>query len=571
MQFHSQPYSVRYLGGFAVLFLLFSSCGSNSWTTEESWQKTLAREWNSADPEWVSFNRPDWAEDVPGYQRYLRDLSAEGQSQRAQRARETLLRLPADTAGWSIPERAQLEAAQDYLAREAERGDYWLAYDPLSPTDGWLVSLTSLLIAGHTMVLSEDADFYLGRLQLIPQQAQEVRQVLAARQQAGMHTHPLVRAAADSLLQQWINYPPTRHPWYRSYARKMGGMDPTEMNETRATRNLISASTFIQKRINPELVQLLSQLRADTAGFIPPSPETYQHWLWYRGGTRTAPQDLHALATERWQYWDSIWETLPPKPAYQATRPGIDDPLLVLRQQMRGEGKKVLGMFSEIPQIVPYLIRWEASGSGFGPSFIPAALDGTRKETILLPPEIIATPEGFLSTYALGIPGSHLAQAGPDSVRLGHLSWPNPAWEAGWEAYSLGLLDRELGVLSTEPALWRAYVGQGREAALALILDTGYYGLGWSDAEASEALQRLGATDLESLSRLQLRVHSSPGQAAARVWGETFLQSIRQEIQGDATGMYLPPYHARLLELWGLPMQDGANLWKARHLSTLGE
>ncbi|MEO1448327.1 MAG: DUF885 family protein, partial [Bacteroidota bacterium] len=538
------------------------SCGGPDLPPGQATQLDLVREWAEADPEWVSFHRPEWADDITGYQRYLRDLSPEGQQQRAARAKEVLSQLPADTVGWGRADRAHWEAAQDYLEREVERGEFMLHHDPLNAADGWLVQLTHMLIAGHTMILSEDADFYLARLQDIPRQARQVQAWEAARQNAGIGRHPLARAAADSMLVKWIAFPETAHPWYRSYARKMSGMDPVEMNENHATRNLVSAAVFIQERINPELRKLLELLRADQTKFQLPDARVYQHLLRFRSGTSVPGTDLHQLAQQELMYWDSIFQALPPQPVYKATRPGIDDPLLVLRQTMRGERKKVLGIFEGIPESIPRLIRWEATGLGFGPTYVPASLDGQRKAMILLPPSLADQPEGLMATYALGVPGLHQIASQGGLYSLAWQAWPQPGWVQGWSGYALQLLDRELMMMQADPALWWAYVHSQRSQALKLLIETGRYAEGWTEHDLQAYMSKVGNFPAAELQGVLVELYSSPGSAAGALWGETSLQNIRLKAQGDAAGLYLPPFHQQLMQLAGAPMDRVTDLWK---------
>lgn len=543
------------------------------------------------DPIWWSRWRP--ATEILGrnYASALPSASLESRAQRQERLKGLLDDLMSYRPD-DFEDSVNHALLQEQVALEVEGAAFAAHEFPLAPVGGEHLALLELLTMNHLINNQADAKHYLNRVNAIPQLCQEWQSRLNAQAEQGTLPSRQIMQEAQNQLETLATLDPTEHPLYLAFARQASQAEMTALSETAALDIITNIAQSLAQRVQPAFATLARQLEelipaADTVigiQHLPDGDAYYSHRLRRYSGGSTDPDSLKRLALAAVQKWEKEIR------AYQqaigqsgSIHPGADmgvylalkdesegmgatdERITELLQKLRKDQRNLrdysrgltdtvsivrVGLWSTFPH------TWTLT-----PQYFPATLDTGRSARLRLDPLLmLQQPEAtrLMDSYEMLYPGLHLQSSRQSKQRKrpdSRQSFYHPATRAGWQMYSLSLVDDVLAAFYHDPTLRMVYLHRQLQRAVAMRLDVGIHHQGWSYEEARVYLDQRLSLDAASQKQLLLKIISQPGVAVAAVTGYEGLLAIRSRVEQDlGEAFYLQTLHNEWLYQGCLPL-----------------
>jgi uncharacterized protein (DUF885 family) len=450
---------------------------------------------------------------------------------------------------------------------------HWLRQPlpPAAPDPAWqLRAAVELLLFEQPARSFADCEQYVNRVRAFPDAWRAASQDWLRRAQLS----PADTFRIRQELEAFAALPPAENPLYLMLARRMGRVDPTDINEYKAVDLLQKMERYLRQGWVPSCRELLAELPAAgspsrpgaqaalaAAGIRLPADSLLGQALRAAAlrGLR-ADRLLDSLGTgsgTRSERLRRLCEAAPAPPQDAAGR----------RRWLDSTGARIQenytaaqGLFETMPA---RKLSLESAPAPFPPGssllrYAPASPDGYREGALYLD---LASPRPYrrwmlpIELAAVGFPGLHLwhaRRAGPPTP-----GWQKmivfPACEVGWSSYAVEALGEELLYFSGSAEMSLRYEMHSLEQALHAAADLALAQGLWTEAQAREALLESLPLEEGEAEGLLAELRAFPGQRAA-AWAVGQALGQLRRAQASQAGFRLQAFHEQLLNAGPMPL-----------------
>lgn len=538
----------------SILCLIFLLCLDLSCTEdpkENPIELSTFKNYAGAKPQLLTKLRPDFLAEFGKYAHSLDALSLRSQKASIRQLSADLEQRRALNPDADSIQQLHREAENWFIQQKIEAEKFLLFHDPLNPLSGFhhklMESLRLQLIQNK-----EDTENYNARLDQIPWQIKQVSQLLQQRDSAGLFSHPLILAKAESEIRKFVETPIDQHPIYRNLAIKLNGVGPTEMNLYEAGDYLEACSINLEKRVIPayeKLLNLIQELLGKKASSKPLSSgqqsegySAYYSWkLNYSMGKKLKAADLFEQGLQELDSLKIILNKIDEEIEKEGIKRKVREKrkrnrleqVQIFAARMRKAREQMLSLFDSLPQRSPEIMPIPRQFEQEDPLFYQgSSWDKARTPRIIVNFEAwdkASTYEQNADLYRKLYPGLHSIQSlSKQENSLLHAE-SFPAWQLGWQEYVMRLAHEPLYLFSEKMWTQRDYQAGRIKVLLALLVDLGIHHKGWTTKAATDFLEKENLMQPKEIQKILLESYSEPGRLPGSWLGASAFQGLYED------------------------------------------
>jgi uncharacterized protein (DUF885 family) len=467
----------------------------------------------------------------------------------------------------------------------AENEPFLFHLYPITQLFGSIQELSMVLTLFHPVEMAEDVEHYLARLERIPEQFDQIIELLDHQKKQGIVAPRFALEKAALIIDKMIVENPEKHLFFKSLRDKL-----VKTNLPEQEKILARVKAAISSQVNPSYQKLGQSIRTllettttnQGVWALPSGDAYYAHQLSHHTTTSLAAEEIHELGRREVERIKNEMRVLFAKEGLDDPQKNVGELLQELNQQERfyypntDEGRALclrelenilersrkelgplFGLQPTSPVVVQEVPEEEAKGAPAA-YYVHPSLDGSRPGAFYAN---LSNMDDFpiyrMETLVIheGEPGHHfqisiqMEMDMPILRRLGEFN----AHAEGWALYVEKLAYEEGFYSSSFQKL--GHLQDELLRAIRLVVDTGIHWKRWSREEAIDYMTReTGYSENKIVTEIE-RYFVMPGQACSYKIGQLKILELRQKAKDRLGDKFdLKAFNDQVLKLGAVPL-----------------
>ena len=477
----------------------------------------------------------------------------------------------------------------DWFLTDQVEGEKWQWHNyPVNQLSGIQNQFPSFMANTHRLFNAKDCDYYVMRLQGVPEKFRQLLDNLKTREQKGILPPRFVVEKVLTEMNGFVGKPAAENVLATSFQSRVANLQKLTQRQRDDYQRKVEAA--ITASVYPAYQQLIDYFNAllpktttdDGVWKLPDGDAYYAYALRQNTTTSMKPDDVHALGLKEVERIEGEMRTLlganglAGQPIAAAMTALAKDPRFLFpnddsgRQQALAEYTRLIdtatsrcnALFLTLPKAKCEVRRVEKfrEETSSGAYYQPGALDGSRPGMFFANlRDMNEVPKWSMPTLAYheGVPGHHWQISMARELRgvpQFRKVLPFTAFMEGWALYSEWLA-KQAGWYEGDPFGDLGRLRDEMFRAVRLVVDTGIHAKHWTREQAIAYMQDKTAMGEKEVRAEIERYIVSPGQACAYKLGMLKIQELRTKAQQELGNKFdQREFHDVVLKNGALPL-----------------
>ena len=477
----------------------------------------------------------------------------------------------------------------DWFLTDQVEGEKWQWHNyPVNQLSGIQNEFPSFMANTHRLFNAKDCDYYVMRLQAVPEKFRQLLDNLKTREQKGILPPRFVVEKVLTEMNGFVGKPAAENVLATSFQSRVANLQKLTQRQRDDYQRKVEAA--ITASVYPAYQQLIDYFNAllpktttdDGVWKLPDGDAYYAYALRQNTTTSMKPDDVHALGLKEVERIEGEMRMLldanglAGQPIAAAMTALAKDPRFLFpnddsgRQQALAEYTRLIdtatsrcnALFLTLPKAKCEVRRVEKfrEETSSGAYYQPGALDGSRPGMFFANlRDMNEVPKWSMPTLAYheGVPGHHWQISIARELRgvpQFRKVLPFTAFMEGWALYSEWLA-KQAGWYEGDPFGDLGRLRDEMFRAVRLVVDTGIHAKHWTREQAIAYMQDKTAMGEKEVRAEIERYIVSPGQACAYKLGMLKIQELRTKAQQELGNKFdQREFHDVVLKNGALPL-----------------